>query len=279
MNAEELHKKDRKIGLEFPLMRMALVVSDDDSSAPAPIIVKHGNVQVQILPELADIDGSKCPWAMPWSASKSGIKQDVGDHVPPEKGSLVWVRVEDVYFREVYYLDAAPFATDFYPYKNMASKITVDGSYSPTYPQPRFKALPEGSIVFWDTNSGDMGLQHKTGAYVYIDKTGQATVQFLKKLTMKDKDGNTQLVFDSTGKTATITADEIDLQATTVKIKNGGDSVSLFTPLSKILNKLLTHIHVAPTGPTQPAVDSSMSPLSSLQGDVNKIKSTVTESD
>jgi hypothetical protein len=167
---------DKKIGLKFPLFRMATVVTDDDSNAPAPIIAKHGNVQVQILPELADIDGSKCPWAMPWSASKSGAAQDVGDHNPPEKGSLIWIRIEDVYFREIYYLDAAPFATDFYPYKNMSSKIKVDGSYSPTYPQPRFRAMPDGSIIFWDTETSDMGIQHSLGAYLYMKNDGSVLI-------------------------------------------------------------------------------------------------------
>lgn len=263
----------------FPLVRMAKVVNDDDSSVKPPFVKKRGQVQVQILPELADVDGTKCPWAMPWSASRSGVAQDIGRHAPPEKDAFVWVRIEDPYFNEVYYLDAAPFASSFYPYEVVAPKITVDGSYSPTYPQPRFEALPDGSIVFWDTKDGNMGVQHVSGAYVYVDQDGQLSTMFVKKFILAGKDGNVQIELDDSGKKMKITAQDVEIVADSVKVKDGGDSLVIFKPLSDLLKKLLTHIHVSPAGPTTPAMEPNQTPLSALQSKLPDMKSTVIKSD
>jgi len=63
-------------------------------------------------------------------------------------------------------------------------------------------------------------------------------------------------------------------------VKAGGDFVALFTPLAKILKKLLTHIHISPgPGPTGPALEGSQTPLSALSADIDLIKSTVMKTD
>ncbi len=104
--------------------------------------------------------------------------------------------------------------------------------------------------------------------------------------------GNVFIRSDSEGKVEVVSGGEIILESEEdikieskskdillkpsglVKISSGGDEGVLFSFLKNIVDKLESHIHVAPTGPTTPALDSSMAPLQSLiVGDKMNMKS------
>jgi hypothetical protein len=59
------------------------------------------------------------------------------------------------------------------------------------------------------------------------------------------------------------------------EIGNASDFAVLFSPLKEILEKLLDHNHIAPTGPTMPAQESSGAPLSALKSRLENMKSII----
>ena len=171
---------------DFPKIRLAKVISDNDSAgAPSWITPKTGCVKVRVFPETVDVLDSDLPWAMPDDAGPEGTKSGQGKHDPPKVGSYVKVRIEDPQLKQIFYTSGQMFSS-VYPYTESVSKISVDGYVKPTYPEPRLLELPDGSVVFWDSTTGDMGIQHKTGAYAFISAAGDVKVKATTTFTFKN---------------------------------------------------------------------------------------------
>lgn len=161
---------------EFPKIRLAKVISDNDSvGAPAWITPKTGCVKVRILPETIDVSDGDLPWAMPDGSGVEGTKSGQGKHDPPKVGSYVKVRIEDPQLKQIFYTSGTMFSS-MYPYTEAVAKINVDGYVKPSYPEPKLIEMPDGSVIFWDSTAGDMGIQHKSGAYAFISAAGDVKV-------------------------------------------------------------------------------------------------------
>ena len=169
---------------EYPKHRLAKVVSDDDSvGAPSYIIPKTGCIKVIVYPELEGVPDVDLPWAMPDNVGRDGALAGVGRHNPPQVGSFIKVRIEDPYLREIYYAEG-PLGSALYPYETAVGKIHITGYTPPAYPEPRLTALPDGSVIFWDSKTGDMGIQHRSGSYIFLAATGQGTIETAGNLSL-----------------------------------------------------------------------------------------------
>ena len=264
---------------EYPCIRAALVVEDDDSSRSKDS--KKGAVQVRIYPELAEMNKGDLPWATSKDgAGGFGSSGDFGQHRVPMKDSIVYVEIQDPAYQYVYYLPEGPHSYSKYIYDKGKGNIDIDGYSAPSYPEPQLKVLPESTTLFFDRKTGDMGVQHSSGLYVYISKEGDLKIKFIKKFLLQLADGSDyKFAVDDTGKLE-ITAKDIILKADTIEMGDTSpdNHVALYEPLEKILEDLLKHIHVSPgPGPTTPAMDSTQSPLASKIGDLTKIKSSTTK--
>lgn len=164
---------------------MAKVIKNDDrTGAPDYVQPKTGCVQVRIYPELADVSDADLPWAMPDDMGPAGTANNVGVHAPPEVGAFVRVRIEDAYMRRIFYT-SSPMGTGLYPYEAASAKLSnVAGLQSYDYPEPRLIALPDGTVIFWNTQNGDMGVRHKSGSYIFLAANGAGTVSTVGRLSL-----------------------------------------------------------------------------------------------
>ncbi len=268
-----------------------------------------GKVQVRIIPEMNSIEDDKLPWVMPRITGTPGLQEGVGKHSVPEIESIVTVFISEDW-QTFEFTSEAPRVTDWYPYAKFEEDFDIaDMEEAPEYPEPHFTRTPDGTIVFHNQTTGDIGIQHPTGLYVLADKDGNLFVKFINKVKISNIDEDISVIVDGeeelieakmkevtlslTSDSATVVAPTItfegeELVATTpsvlldgdtevtgeMAVAGAGDNASLFTPLEKVLNALLSHIHIAPSGPTSPASGSDMVPLSAkLAVDVPQIKS------
>jgi len=128
---------------------------------------------------------SLLPWAYPFFVD--GMNTDQFSHEPPTIGSKVWVLCADPFFKEFYYLKGA-FINGLFDPDSIDSSLSGISEISPeSYPNMRFKHLPDGSIVFYG-NEGNVGIYHNTGNYIVFDKTGKLIVSSTVELTLKTGD-------------------------------------------------------------------------------------------
>lgn len=144
--------------------RPALVVDDNDPD-------KLSRVQVRILPEMKDVDEDLLPWADPEIAGL-GAATDHGKHVPPEIGSFVRVSISPTWTSFFYTKDYV--LEGFAQYTDSFDAPSSVGSQ--TYPQPRFQRLKDGTVIFYNTSTGEMGIAHSSGTNITIDSDGNVTI-------------------------------------------------------------------------------------------------------
>jgi len=255
-------------------LRDATVIDNNDEK-------QAGRVQVRILPEHRDVDEGLLPWAYPYNISRFGAMADVGTMNIPEIDSIVKVIVLDAEYHQIFYLPFGSTILDRLPREFFDNNLDVDGVIdTPEYPQPHFSVTPDGTLFFNNTDTGEMGIQSSTGLYVVVDKEGSLHVRYGKTVLIHDKDDKVSLELNVDDDKITMKAKSIVIDTDAIEVGGAGDSVALFTPLEKIINELLEHIHVAPTGPTTPASDSSMVPLSGkLASDVPQMESGIISTD
>lgn len=250
----------------YPLFRPAKVMSNGDPE-------NRGRVQLQVFPELSSVTAD-LPWADPFSAGIAGKSLHL-----PVVGSNIYCVVWNKYWTEISYFPDQVFKASVPPFKdfldNAASKI--DTLSSPAYPGINLDTEEDGFVTFHDVKGNQHGVYHPSGAFVMFAKNGDMTVRIVTKLTISDKGDKTSFVVDQAGK-VTVVAKNIELTGE-VKIASGSDSVVIFKPLEKVLKKLLKHKHVAPGGPTGPALESSMAPMNPLAAQLPKMKSKKTTSE
>ena len=255
------------------ILRDALVIDNNDE-------LKKGRIQVRILPEHRDVKEDLLPWVLPLKVSAFGSTADTGTMVIPDIDSVVKVAVLDREFHTIYYLSGS-FIADRMPREFFENTFDVDGVIdTPEYPQPAFTATPDGSMFFINTETGETGLQSSTGLYVVVDSDGSLHIRYGKKVVIHDADDKVLLELNAEDDQITMKAKKVVVDTESIEVGGAGDSVALFTPLEKIINELLEHIHVAPTGITTPASDSAMTPLSGkLASDVPKMESEIISTD
>ncbi len=186
---------------------------------------KKSMIKERILPEMKDFDSNKLPWVRPFI--NQGMSEDQYSFNPPENDSKIWVVFTDKYFKEGYYLSGS-FIDGHFNYTSVQTDLNKIAELSNTaYPNIRFNRLPDGTIMFHNNSTGEVGIYHSSGQYVVIDNTGAVTIS--KNL---DVDG-------------------------TLEVGTGSQPLTLYTSLESAMNILLaalsTHVHVDPlTGTTGP---------------------------
>lgn len=215
-----------------------------------------GRLLIRIYPELESLEDDSLPWVLP--------RVETNSHSIPPIGSFVFVEVSKDW-TVFFYERIGPPISSRYPYKSIKESLEeMEGLETQEYPQPIAIQREDGSIFFHNEDTGESGLKHSSGMQILLKKDGSFSL-FQK--------GKIDLKFDSSGSKMTI--EGID----NIEIGGGGDSLVLYETLSEILDKLLTHNHIAPTGPTLPAQESSGSPLSTLKGKLSQMKSKILTSD
>lgn len=226
--------------------RIALV---EDNRDPEQL----GRVRVRIYPEFESLEQGSLPWAEPSIDSDLCIKGDnkTGAFSIPEQGSFIVVDIDPTW-QEFHYTGLTPNRKREDVHTNITDELKNLMDTSPSYPQPLYLLrTKDGVIAYHNTDTGEMGIVNKEGVYLQYDREGSFLIGKKDGSNMKlTKNG--ELTFEG-------------------QVNEGGSMV-LYDPLKEILEKLLTHIHIAPNGPTQPAQDSSGSPLSTLKSNLTKME-------
>lgn len=250
--------------MNYPISRTALVIDNVDEN-------KLGKIQVRVLPELNGVIEEDLPWIIPYNQSDQGTSNGVGKHDIPDIGAYIRVMIMDKYWQDIRYLHEGSNISGFYIYEEFED-VKIDEMEDPEYPQPKFAKTKDGIIKFHNTENGETGLIHPTGSYVFMDKNGDVFVKTINQVKIKNDDES--VLFHIDIENATIQA-----KADSIIFGDGEDSLCKFTPLEKVLKKLIKHKHVAPSGLTLPAIDENQTPLSSLQSDISDIESDVSTTD
>ena len=253
------------------MKKLAVVIEYNDEE-------KRGRVLVRILPEMSETPASLLPWAVPLNIDFSGTSKETGyTHQVPEISSFIYCDVSDDWTLFEYTKDI-PYLGTKYSYDENLKIITdsVEDLEEQVYPQPSYRKTKDGSINFLNTETGEQGLVLPSGFYSHIRANGtvkikslETSIEILENGSIKYESSNISFNFDNEAKEFVLTG--VDR----VKIGSAGDVAVLFEPLKEILSKLLSHNHVAPSGPTTPAQEASGTPLSSLSPKLNNMKSII----
>lgn len=185
---------------------------------------KLGKIQVQILPEFAQLDEALLPWISPThTAQNHTTDQGVGTHRVPPIESYVNVEISSDW-QSFSYGSTMQVANLHYPYPSFEENFNVPDVEIPEYPQPEFTKKDDGTIFFHNTETGEMGLQHSTGTYICIDVDGNPYVRSLNKLTMSqgaDEEKTIETIFDAESKTVELAIED------TLTLTLNGDSKSV----------------------------------------------------
>ena len=213
--------------------RTAKVISDNDPE-------ELSRVQVRILPEFTEMQESMLPWAYVTYPGK-GNSSETSVHNPPEIGSFVRVEIRDKFWKEIYVI-SDEFLEGFAAYEKWSTAQSgISELSNQTYPQPRFEAFKDGSIFFNNTDTGEKGVYHSSGSYVFMNSAGAFYVY--------SKDQETEIYNDATR--ITITAGgQIEIAG---NVKHFVKWEDLNLSLQELILSLTTHVHADPiSGSTGP---------------------------
>lgn len=205
-------------------------------------------VKVRLLPEMNDADVDHLPWVRPFMVEN--MTADSYSHKPLEVGSTVWCLFIDEYFKQGFYI-AGTFIDGLFDYGTVKDQIdSIPEIDSQTYPQARFTRYPDGTIIFQNTSSGEVGIYHSTGSYVVIDKEGSLTGY--SKKDVKFYNDSASLTLDNAGNI-------IQNSDGTIQLNGDSDHLVTYSMLEGILNWLWTNLD------TRMYID----PLTGVTGTVN----------
>ena len=200
---------------------------------------EKGKIQVQILPEMKDMEDSHLPWVRPFI--NTGMSTNQFSHSIPENDSSVWVVFLDTTLREGYFLTGA-FIDGYFDFDSIKSSLDKISELSDTsYANIRFQRFPDGTITFHNDDTGEIGVYHSSGKYIVLDNNGDVTVDA----------GSVTFTGDHT----------ID---GSLQVGNGASAVTLYDGLVSAMNTLLaalsTHVHPVPlfgsVGPSLPPLST-----------------------
>ena len=205
-------------------IRTAIVIDNVDTD-------KQGKCKLRVLPEMIGMDEDKLPWCRPFLGKGNG-NQNLGTHEIPEIDEYVKCLVRDNFWKQIEYI-SGDFVTGFYPYsvwENKASSMSELNSMS--YPQPSFmKALPDGSIIFYNSETGEKGIYDSHGSYSIFDSSGNIIINSKdQKTTIKNSNGD--LILQSNGN---------------LEINGNSKQFVTWTELNTALTTFLTNLTIAMT--------------------------------
>jgi hypothetical protein len=158
------------------------VIDNDDTNAGDNVHLSR--IRIRPTPEMNSIDESLLPWARP--LFNEGMKDGNFSHSVPEKGSKVWCIFLDAYYKQGYYI-TGQFIDGFFNWEGVKNVLEnkIDAIGSQVYPNPRFTQLPDGSIIFNNTATGEMGILHNSGTYAVINSKGGINIVAVDKIIAK----------------------------------------------------------------------------------------------
>ena len=124
-----------------------------------------GRIQVRILPEMIGVDNDLLPWVRPFNVG--GMTRNEFSFNPPPENSRVWVMFIDKYYKKGYYL-SGQHIDGFFSYVTAKNKAEQTGESGTAYPNLKFYMMEDGGLIFYNTQTGNMGAVHKDGSYVYL---------------------------------------------------------------------------------------------------------------
>lgn len=147
----------------------ATVVDNDDQNHDDE--KQLSRIKVRALPEMNGIEEDHLPWVRPFLPI--GMSASHFSHTPPENDSKVWVIFIDDYFKNGYYLTGA-FIDGFFDFSTIEDDLgNISESIDLTYPNLKFYYLPDGTIIFYNSDTGDKGIYHSNGSYDISTSDGQ----------------------------------------------------------------------------------------------------------
>jgi len=181
---------------------------------------KKAKVKIRILPQLKDVEESLLPYAQPFL--NDGMSTVQFSHNPPEIGSKIWVIVLDEFYKQCYYLSGRFFQGLF----DITKVTTPLGGIAEIdigeTQDLKFKLLPDGSIMFWNTKTSNMGFYHKTGSYVVMNGEGKIIVKGSEIKIESTEDTIVEVAGDTSittsGKTEIVSQGDTKIEATTGKV-------------------------------------------------------------
>lgn len=130
---------------------------------------KKGRIRVRVLPQLKDVKKELLPWYDPFEGTSTGEEMSFN---PPKIGSLVLVQVTSSTFKKGFYCSSLH-TRNLFNYDVISDSLSnIDEISDTSYPNVKFKLLEDGSIMFNNTNTGDLGIFHSTGSYSIIRGNG-----------------------------------------------------------------------------------------------------------
>ena len=147
----------------------ANVVDNDDQNHDDG--KKLSRIKIRALPEMQGIEEDKLPWVRPFF--QAGMSASHFSHTVPENNSKIWVIFIDDYFKNGYYLNGA-FIDGFFDFDTVETDLgNISESIDLTYPNLKFYYLPDGTIIFYNSDTGDKGIYHSNGSYGISTADGQ----------------------------------------------------------------------------------------------------------
>jgi hypothetical protein len=213
---------------------------------------EKGKIQVRLLPEMKDMTEADLPWLYPFLMENQS--EEAYSHKPLEIGSTVWCIFLDEYFKYGFFI-AGAFINDLFDFSSIKDDLgNISEIDAQEYPNPRFTRYNDGTIVFTNTQTGEMGIYHSTGSYAVFDSEGSATVYSTKSIKLYNDANSIELedsgdiIQDSNGFTATLTSSGLEVNGNTKTMVTFEDLQLLF---NKLLGLLDAHTQIDPlTGST-----------------------------
>ena len=145
---------------------LAKVVNNNDSAFPDK--KKLGRVQVRLIPEMETIQDVDLPWAKPFMLPVAN------SYMIPEIGDVLYVISLDEFYKTLFYLDVAAFdatRNQQVAYQQAAKFATGQ------YPNLKVEQYKDGTCIFRDSTTGDIGVVHKSGTILAIGGDGKVYLQ------------------------------------------------------------------------------------------------------
>lgn len=160
------------------IIRTGIVIDNNDT-------FQKGKIKIRILPEMKDVKENLLPWIPPYEQG-SGSSTSSMIHDVPEIDDKIKVIIVDDYWQTIYWTKA-PYIKGFYDYTNWTSiKSSMTELGTSTYPQPSFQKFADGTMIFRNSNTGDIGIYHKSGTYCIIDKDGDIVLKSSSKIKVEN---------------------------------------------------------------------------------------------
>lgn len=197
----------------------ATVIDNDDQNHDDGS--KKGRIKIKVLPEMEGIKDDFLPWVEPFFTR--GMAEGSFSYHSPEIGDKVWVIFIDKFWKNGYYLTGA-FISGFFAESDVTSKMgDIAETVDTIYPNLKFEYMIDGSLLFYNTDTGDKGFINKNGWYFFIDTDGKTYWYFVDQ-EMKIYNDNTEIYIEDDGKITVTTNNDIQVtnDGITFDLKNDG---------------------------------------------------------